>query len=116
VDSLVATRELRGLVDAGTVSMYGTRRWAFYVLVDNAVAQRALSDVLQNLNPRQRAALEYIRQHGQITSADYVNLAEGKITPRTARNDLSKLEKMGLLRQIGSKRATYYVLISDNFR
>lgn len=53
---------------------------------------------------------------GQITSADYVRLAEGKITQRTAQNDLSKLEKMGLLRQVGSKRAAYYVLVSDNFR
>jgi len=32
------------------------------------------------------------------------------------RSGHTKLEEMSLLRQIGSKRATYYVLISDNFR
>lgn len=116
VDSLVATRELRGLVESGVVDMHGSRRWAFYVLVDEASKQQILIDILQNLNPRQQAALEYVRQHGQATSADYVRLANGKITQRTAQNDLAKLVKMGVLRQVGSKRATYYVLISDNFR
>ena len=116
VDSLVATRELRGLVDAGVVAMHGTRRWAFYALVDKTLAPQPMPVISQKLNLRQQTAMEYIRQHGQITSADYVRLAEGKITQRTAQNDLSKLEQMGLLRQVGSKRATYYVLVSDNFR
>jgi len=116
VDSLVATRELRGLVEAGAITMHGSRRWAYYSLVDKATAPQITLGVLPEINPRQQAALEYLRQHGQITSADYVRLADGKITQRTAQNDLSKLEKMGLLRQMGSKRATYYILISDNFR
>jgi len=116
VDSLVATRELRGLVEAGAIGMHGTRRWAYYSLVDKAPAPQITTELLPETTPRQQAALEYLRQHGQITSADYVRLAEGKITQRTAQNDLSKLEKMGLLRQMGSKRATYYILISDNFR
>ena len=116
VDSLVATRELRGLVEAGAIAMHGTRRWAYYSLADKATAPQITTGVLPEIHPRQQAALEYLRQHGQITSADYVRLADGKITQRTAQNDLSELEKMGLLRQMGSKRATYYILISDNFR
>ena len=116
VDSLVATRELRGLVEAGAITMHGSRRWAYYSLVDKATAPQITLGVLPEINPRQQAALEYLRQHGQITSADYVRLSGGKITQRTAQNDLSKLEKLGLLRQMGSKRATYYILISDNFR
>ncbi|MFM8319610.1 MAG: ATP-binding protein [Chloroflexota bacterium] len=116
VDSQVAARELRGLVDAGVVAMYGTRRWAFYALVDKTFMPQPMPMILQELNLRQQAAMEYIRQHGQITSTDYVRLAEGKITQRTAQNDLSKLENMGLLRQVGSKRAAYDVLVSDNFR
>jgi predicted HTH transcriptional regulator len=115
-DPLVATRDLRGLVEAGAIAMHGTRRWAFYSLVDKANALQTTTAVLPEITSRQQAALEYLRQHGQITSADYVRLADEKITQRTAQNDLSKLEKMGLLRQIGSKRATYYVLVSDIFR
>jgi ATP-dependent DNA helicase RecG len=116
VDSLVATRELRGLVEAGAIVMHGTRRWAYYSLVDKVTAPQITIELLPEITPRQQAALEYLRQHGQMTSADYVRLADGKITQRTAQNDLSKLEKMGLLRQMGGKRATYYILISDNFR
>ncbi|MRS03645.1 transcriptional regulator, partial [bacterium] len=33
VDSVIATRELKGLVDSGLVEMHGTRRWAVYGLV-----------------------------------------------------------------------------------
>ena len=116
VDSLVATRELRGLVEAGAIAMHGSRRWAYYSLVDKATVPQIIAELLPDITPRQQAALEYLRQHGQITSADYVRLSGGKITQRTAQNDLSKLEKLGLLRRIGSKRATYYILISDNFR
>lgn len=117
VDSLAATRELRGLVEAGAIAMHGTRHWAFYLLVDKASPLPVTTTSKPpDISPRQQAALEYIRQHGKITSADYVQITAGKITQRTAQKDLSKLEKMGLLRQVGSKRATYYVLVSDNFR
>jgi hypothetical protein len=96
--------------------MHGTRRWAFYSLVDKATARQTTAAVLPEITPRQQAALEYLRHHDQITSADYVRLADEKITHRMAQNDLTKVEIIGLLRQIGSKPATYYVLISDNFR
>ena len=38
VDSLMATRELRGLVDAGVMIMHGMRRWAHYTLAEEKIS------------------------------------------------------------------------------
>jgi len=56
VDSLVATRELRGLVEAGAIAMHGTRRWAYYSLADKATAPQITTGVLPEIHPRQQAS------------------------------------------------------------
>ena len=108
VDSVTATKELKGLVDSGLVEMLGTRRWAYYRLLEKMRLPSKLIDV--DLNPRQKVIVEYLKEHGSITTSEYVRISEGKIAERTARKDLETLEQMGIVRQIGLKRGAYYVL------
>ena len=108
VDSVTATKDLKGLVDSGLIEMHGTRRWAYYHLVVKPEKSSALFDV--DLTPRQKVILEYIKEHGSITTAEYVRISEGKIAERTARKDLQVLENIGIIRQKGQKRGAYYVL------
>jgi len=108
VDSVTATKDLKGLVDSGLVEMRGTRRWAYYHLAVKPEKSSKLFD--GDLTPRQKVVLEYIKEHGSITTAEYVQISEGKIAERTARKDLQVLENMGIIQQKGQKRGAYYVL------
>jgi ATP-dependent DNA helicase RecG len=59
------------------------------------------------LNERQIQALQWIKSHGQITNSKYQNLFG--VSKRTASHDLSQLESMGLIEQIGTTgKGTYY--------
>lgn len=110
VDSLVATRELRGLVDVGVVAMHGTRRWAYYTL-DDATTTKVVARSTTDLNDRQLRAMEYVHQKGSITIAEYVAVCGEKITDRTARKDINELINGGKLRSIGKARSTRYILM-----
>lgn len=54
--------------------------------------------------------MEYIKEHGSITTAEYVQISEGKIAERTDRKDLQVLENVGIIQQKGQKTGAYYVL------
>lgn len=108
VDSVTATKDLKGLVDSGLVVMQGTRRWAHYHFVEKAETSSKLLDV--DLTPRQKVIMEYLKAHGSITTAEYIKISKEKIADRTARKDLAMLEQMGLIEQKGQKRGAYYVL------
>ncbi|MCX6053888.1 MAG: DeoR family transcriptional regulator [Chloroflexi bacterium] len=108
VDSVTATKDLKGLVDSGLVEMHGTRRWAYYQLVGKSEVPSRLFDV--DLTPRQKVIVEYIKVHGSITTAEYVKISGGKIADRTARKDFQDLETVGIIQQKGQKRGTYYIL------
>jgi len=108
VDSVTATRDLKGLVDSGLVEMHGTRRWAYYRLVVKVETKSKLFDI--DLSPRQKVILDYIKEHGSITTAEYVKVSGGKIAERTARKDLQDLENIGIIQQKGQKRGAYYIL------
>ena len=114
VDSLMATRELRGLVDAGVISMHSTRRWAFYTLQLGQLEVSQPVSFIQpegvQLNLRQKAGLDYLNQSGAITTEKYIHVNGGTLAPRTARADLQALETVGLIKKVGKGRATYYVL------
>jgi ATP-dependent DNA helicase RecG len=108
VDSVTATKDLKGLVDSGMVEMHGTRRWAYYHLTVKQEKSATLFDA--DLTPRQKVILEYIKEHGSITTAIYVQISEGKIAERTARKDLQDLENKGIIQQKGQKRGAYYII------
>jgi len=114
VDSLMATRELRGLVDVGVISMHGTRRWAYYTLQSGqfGISQPVLPTQPEGveLNLRQKAGLDYLSQSGAITTEKYIHVNGGTLAARTARADLQALETVGLIKKVGKGRATYYVL------
>lgn len=55
---------------------------------------------------RQRQALDYVRQHGRITSQEYAQLLG--VSARTALRDLMVLADMGMLRRGGKARAIHF--------
>lgn len=77
--------------------MRGTRRWAYYHLAVMPEKSSKLFDV--DLTPRQKVVLEYIKEYGSITTAEYVQISEGKIAERTARKDLQVLENVRIIQQ-----------------
>lgn len=62
-----------------------------------------------DLNSRQVAACEYVREHGSISSKDLLGLLDGGISKRTASYDLQDLVSRGLLIRVGRGPATRYV-------
>ena len=60
------------------------------------------------LNDRQTLAIEYLKQHENITSADYQHIAE--CSPRTATRDLNGLVRIGVIGLKGHGRGAQYQL------
>jgi ATP-dependent DNA helicase RecG len=60
------------------------------------------------LNERQRLALSYVREHGEITNSVLQQLAS--VSRRTAAYDLSHLVKTGLLELQGTRKAARYLI------
>ena len=65
------------------------------------------------INDRQKGALEYLRQHPVITSAEYAQ--QFACTPKTAQRDLSELETLHIVTKKGKTKSTVYQL-NDLFR
>jgi len=66
-------------------------------------------EILNELNERQKKAIEYLLKYKKITNTEYreVNL---NISDRTALNDLNELVDKGIIGAIGEKRYRYYIL------
>ncbi len=64
------------------------------------------ADFLTDLTARQHAALEFVRQHGKITNADYQRIND--VSSRQSLRDLRELESAGLLERVGQGRSTHY--------
>jgi ATP-dependent DNA helicase RecG len=65
------------------------------------------------INPRQEAALVYLRSEGsRITNSDLQALCPD-VHPETIRRDLADLVVKNILRKMGQKRGSYYVLNRD---
>lgn len=69
----------------------------------------------QAINPRQEAALVYLHTPGntRITNSDLQGLCPD-VHPETIRRDLADLVTKDVLRKMGEKRGSYYILKSDN--
>ena len=90
--------------------MIGTRRWAYYELINAATPQTStLNPQHSTLNPRQKFIMEYLENHDSITTIDFLKNFPEKITERTVRKDLKKLENFGLIEQIGQTKGAFYI-------
>lgn len=77
-------------------------------LYKNRYTQEYLDSL--DLSDRQRRAMNYVREHGQITNSIYQEL--NNITDRTARRDIHELvELYGLLEKKGTTKGAYYCLV-----
>jgi ATP-dependent DNA helicase RecG len=69
---------------------------------------------LTRWNERQRRALSYVREHGQITQSQYRALVH--LGASQAKEDLTELVQAGLFVRKGRGRATVYQLASETGR
>ena len=107
VETVEATRELRGLVETGLVEMHGIRRWAYYTLSEE-VLPRVQPPLPLAMSDEERI-LAYVEQHGSINNAECRELL-GIGSYKKAGALLQKLRDAGKLRQIGTKRWARYEL------
>ncbi|MGC8496317.1 MAG: RNA-binding domain-containing protein [Candidatus Micrarchaeia archaeon] len=78
----------------------------FRVVLYNSRSTRKVRPAEQ-LNERQKQALEYIKEHHKITSKEYSKVY-GVSVP-TAISDLNELIRQGKMKKIGTFRGAYYV-------
>jgi ATP-dependent DNA helicase RecG len=105
VDSLTATRELRGLVQAGLTLQHSTRRWAHYTM------NVPLEEEVIAVKPRtsEETVLEYVRKHGYIKRSEC--MAVLGIKDFQARKLLARMRDQKLLKQEGTRRGARYLLM-----
>lgn len=63
---------------------------------------------LEDVNPRQVSALNYLAARRRITNREYQELCPD-VHPETLRRDLADLVSRGVLLKIGDKKSTYYI-------
>ena len=101
-----ATRELRELVELNLIQMYGTRRWAYYVLAEGIEAEHKPED-----RPT-RLVLGYVDKHGSITNRECRDLLGWKERKRDkAYRLLKRLVREGELRKVGQGRWARYTRV-----
>ncbi|MEW6088303.1 MAG: DeoR family transcriptional regulator [bacterium] len=66
--------------------------------------------ILNGLNERQRAAVNYIRKNAKIDRKEYAKLC--KTSERTANRELMELVQKGIIKRMGSGTKFYYELAS----
>jgi ATP-dependent DNA helicase RecG len=89
---------------------FDARPYSFAVtLYNERVKQQPQAEWSRSTNHRQARALQYIRDHGQITNRDFRELCPG-VSAETLRLDLADLVERGVLLKVGSKKGTHYIL------
>jgi ATP-dependent DNA helicase RecG len=102
VDSVIANRELRGLVQSGLIDLHGSRRWAHYML-STPIAYEA-----ETPKTPEALILDFVSKRGFIKRGDCMKLLNLKDTQ--AKNILFRMREQGLLRQEGTRKSARYVL------
>ncbi len=103
VDSAVAYKELRGLVQTSLVGQHGVGGGTYYTLrVPTTI------DLAQPARSDEQKILTYVRQYGSINNAECRALLGVKST--RARYLLQRLRDQGLLLQIGQRSGARYAL------
>ena len=81
----------------------------FRVILRNEPSDDLSKYHLEDLNPRQVSALNFLESRKRITNRAYQELCPD-VHPETLRRDLSDLVSRGVLLKIGDKKSTYYIL------
>ena len=105
VDSVTASRELRGLVQSGLVEQHSTRRWAYYTLSSAAKTETGpmpLSD--------EERIIAYLREHGSINNAECRDLLGADA--RRVNYVLQRMLAEGVLQRQGERRWARYTSTS----
>jgi ATP-dependent DNA helicase RecG len=108
VDSVTATKELRGLLQAGLTLQHSTRRWAHYTL-NTQVAERVETAIPRT---QEEIILEYVRKHDYIKRRECMSVLG--IKDFQARKLLAKMRDMRILKQEGTRRGAKYLLMVHN--
>ncbi len=103
-DTLRATRELGELAAHGLIEMHGSRRWAYYTLAAGLTSEQPSPA----LGPEEVRILQYVREHGSINRPECRALLGTSATHAGYR--LRQMSSKGVLRPIGLRRWTRYVL------
>lgn len=103
VDAATATRDLRGLVQAGLIEQHATGRWAYYTLavpahLDGAASPRTIEE----------RVLAFVQAHGSIDNARTRGLLG--VDTEQARRVLTRMVRQGLLRRERTRRWAVYFL------
>jgi len=107
VETVEATRELRGLVETGLVEMHGTRRWAYYTLSEEVLPR--MQPPLPLAMSDEEKIMAYVREYGSITNKKCRELLGWTESDRyRAKRLLLKLVKEGKLGLAGRGRWTRY--------
>ncbi len=88
---------------------FDARPYSFAVTLYNERVKQQPPEWSRNTNYRQARALQYIKEHGQITNREFRDLCPG-VSAETLRLDLADLVEKGILLKIGSKKGTHYIL------
>lgn len=88
---------------------FDARPYSFALALHNERKQPKPPEWSRDTNHRQARALQYIRQNGSITNREFRKLINS-FSAETLRLDLVDLVNKGILRKIGAKKGTYYVL------
>jgi len=111
VDISTATRDLRGLVQAGVVVQHEQRRWAYYKLGETGREGSIQLPLTPQLSREEEAVLAYIREHGEITNRACRTLLG--YDRRQATRILQELADKGVIRQVGHiGRSVKYLAVS----
>ncbi|HNS01966.1 MAG TPA: ATP-binding protein [Anaerolineae bacterium] len=85
---------------------------SFTVILQNVRQHDPLPGIANwetSMNERQLRALQYIKEHGRITSREYQDLCPN-VTAETLRLDMVDLSDRSVVMKVGAKRGTYYIL------
>ncbi|MDO8690161.1 MAG: ATP-binding protein [Dehalococcoidia bacterium] len=107
VDSVVANRELRGLVQSGLVEQHSTRRWAYYTFPLSPELKVPLQPHVQPY-VEEETILDYVRKHGTISNSECRDLL--KVGVQRASHLLKRLYSRGFLAREGKRRWARYRL------
>jgi ATP-dependent DNA helicase RecG len=64
--------------------------------------------IARTLNPRQRAALQFLRTNARLLTRDVLEMFPEIRDARTINVDLNELVKLGLLHRVGRTQSTYF--------
>jgi len=103
-------RMIEEMVNAGhPPPQFKATPYSFTVTLYNVQERPGIPAWERDMNERQLAAINYIREHGRITNREYRKLCP-HVSSETLRLDLVDLVEKGILLKIGDKKGTYYIL------